>query len=103
MKRDASISQSLACSRAPLGSVAGISASLQGFVSTLGGALVVGVIGWQFNGTKVDGAGGRFTVLRSSEPPIRSSGGEGWLFRGHNSARDVQSYAGAQVEGVGLH
>jgi DHA1 family bicyclomycin/chloramphenicol resistance-like MFS transporter len=37
----------------PVASVAGIGASLQGFVSTLGGALVGALIGRQFNGTMV--------------------------------------------------
>jgi DHA1 family bicyclomycin/chloramphenicol resistance-like MFS transporter len=35
----------------PIGSVAGIGASLQGFISTFGGAIVGAVIGRQFNGT----------------------------------------------------
>jgi DHA1 family bicyclomycin/chloramphenicol resistance-like MFS transporter len=42
----------------PLGSVAGIGASLQGFVSTFGGALVGAAIGRLFNGTTVPLAGG---------------------------------------------
>jgi len=42
----------------PVGSVAGIGASLQGFISTFGGALVGAVIGWQFTGTTVPLAGG---------------------------------------------
>jgi MFS transporter, DHA1 family, multidrug resistance protein len=42
----------------PVGSVAGIAASLQGFISTFGGALVGAFIGKQFNGTTVPLAAG---------------------------------------------
>ena len=42
----------------PIGSVAGIGASLQGFVSTFGGALAGALIGRQFNGTTVPLAAG---------------------------------------------
>ena len=43
----------------PVGSVAGIAASLQGFISTFSGALVGIVIGAQFNGTTVPLAAGQ--------------------------------------------
>ncbi len=42
----------------PMGSVAGIAASLQGFISTFGGALVGAFIGRLFNGTTVPLAAG---------------------------------------------
>jgi len=42
----------------PMGEIAGIGASLQGFASTLGGALVGAAIGRQFNGTTVPLAAG---------------------------------------------
>jgi MFS transporter, DHA1 family, multidrug resistance protein len=42
----------------PMGSVAGIAASLQGFISTFSGALVGAYIGKQFNGTTVPLAAG---------------------------------------------
>jgi MFS transporter, DHA1 family, multidrug resistance protein len=42
----------------PVASVAGIGASLQGFITTLGGALVGAVIGRQFNGTMLPLAAG---------------------------------------------
>jgi MFS transporter, DHA1 family, multidrug resistance protein len=42
----------------PMGSVAGIAASLQGFISTFGGALVGAFIGRQFSGTTVPLAAG---------------------------------------------
>jgi len=43
----------------PVGSIAGIAASLQGFVSTFGGALVGAFIGRQFNGSTVPLAAGQ--------------------------------------------
>jgi DHA1 family bicyclomycin/chloramphenicol resistance-like MFS transporter len=42
----------------PVGSVAGIGASLQGFISTFGGALIAAGIGSLFNGTTVPLAAG---------------------------------------------
>jgi DHA1 family bicyclomycin/chloramphenicol resistance-like MFS transporter len=42
----------------PVGAVAGIGASLQGFMTMTGGALIALLIGWQFNGTTVPLAGG---------------------------------------------
>lgn len=42
----------------PMGGVAGIAASLQGFVSSFGGALVGAVIGREFNGSTLPLAGG---------------------------------------------
>jgi DHA1 family bicyclomycin/chloramphenicol resistance-like MFS transporter len=53
-----SVSNFGAMAMEPIGSVAGIGASLQGFVSTFGGALVGAVIGRLFNGTTVPLAGG---------------------------------------------
>jgi DHA1 family bicyclomycin/chloramphenicol resistance-like MFS transporter len=45
----------------PVGSVAGIGASLQGFISTCGGALVGALIGRRFNGSTLPLASGAFT------------------------------------------
>jgi DHA1 family bicyclomycin/chloramphenicol resistance-like MFS transporter len=42
----------------PVGSVAGVGASLQGFVTTLGGALLGAAIGRLFNGSTLPLAGG---------------------------------------------
>jgi DHA1 family bicyclomycin/chloramphenicol resistance-like MFS transporter len=42
----------------PMGSVAGIAASLQGFISTFSGAMVGAFIGRQFNGTTIPLAAG---------------------------------------------
>ena len=86
----------------PVASVAGIGASLQGFASTLGGALVGGVIGWQFNGTTVPlaagslccGLAGLLFVLLAEK---------GRLFTAHHTAGEAAAAAGAQIEGAGLH
>ena len=48
-----SVSNFGAMAMEPVGSVAGIGASLQGFISTFGAALVGAVIGRQFNGSTV--------------------------------------------------
>ena len=53
-----SVSNFGAMAMEPIGSVAGIGASLQGFVSTFGGALVGAAIGRYFNGTTVPLAAG---------------------------------------------
>src|SRR4030088_3666846 len=53
-----SISNFGAMAMDPVASVAGIGASLQGFVSTLGGALVGALIGRLFNGTVFPPAAG---------------------------------------------
>ncbi|HEY2677791.1 MAG TPA: multidrug effflux MFS transporter [Steroidobacteraceae bacterium] len=53
-----SVSNFGAMAMEPVGSIAGIAASLQGFVSTFSGALVGALIGKQFNGTTVPLAGG---------------------------------------------
>ncbi|UXN72487.1 multidrug effflux MFS transporter [Devosia sp. A8/3-2] len=46
----------------PLGSVAGTASSVFGFVQTVGGALIGGFIGQQFNGTVVPVAAGYFVM-----------------------------------------
>jgi DHA1 family bicyclomycin/chloramphenicol resistance-like MFS transporter len=48
-----SVSNFGAMAMEPVGAVAGVGASLQGFISTFGGALVGAAIGRQFNGTTV--------------------------------------------------
>jgi DHA1 family bicyclomycin/chloramphenicol resistance-like MFS transporter len=69
----------------PVASVAGIGASLQGFVSTLGGALVGALIGRQFNGTMVPlPAGSLCCGLASLLFVLLAERGR--LFRGHHLA-----------------
>jgi DHA1 family bicyclomycin/chloramphenicol resistance-like MFS transporter len=85
----------------PVASVAGVGASLQGFVSTLGGALVGALIGRQFNGTALPlaagslccGLAGLLFVLLAEK---------GRLFRGHHSAGDAQ-LAAAPAGGGAQH
>jgi DHA1 family bicyclomycin/chloramphenicol resistance-like MFS transporter len=76
----------------PVGSVAGIGAALQGFMSTFGGALVGALIGRQFNGTTLPLAAGSvccglialgFVLLAE----------RGRLFRGHHSANPTAAAA----------
>jgi MFS transporter, DHA1 family, multidrug resistance protein len=95
-----SISNFGAMAMEPVASVAGIGASLQGFVSTLGGAFVGALIGRQFNGTLVPLAAGSlccglaslFFVLMAEK---------GRLFRGHH-AGDSPLGAGS-VDIAGFH
>jgi DHA1 family bicyclomycin/chloramphenicol resistance-like MFS transporter len=76
----------------PVGSVAGIGAALQGFLSTFGGALVGALIGRLFNGTTLPLAAGNlccglvalgFVLLAE----------HGRLFRGHHSANPATAAA----------
>jgi DHA1 family bicyclomycin/chloramphenicol resistance-like MFS transporter len=86
----------------PVASVAGIGASLQGFASTLGGAFVGGVIGWQFNGTTVPLAAGSLCCGLASLLFVLLAE-KGRLFRAHHTAGESAAAAGAQIEGAGLH
>jgi DHA1 family bicyclomycin/chloramphenicol resistance-like MFS transporter len=93
-----SISNFGAMAMEPVARVAGIGASLQGFMSTLGGALTGALIGRQFNGTLVPLAAGSlccgvvslFFVLLAEK---------GRLFSGHHAGSDLSPVAHA--EGVG--
>jgi DHA1 family bicyclomycin/chloramphenicol resistance-like MFS transporter len=86
----------------PVASVAGIGASLQGFISTLGGALVGAFIGRQFNGTTVPLAAGSLCCGLTSLLFVLLAE-KGRLFRGHHSAGDSPAMAGAPVEGAAWH
>jgi MFS transporter, DHA1 family, multidrug resistance protein len=68
----------------PVGSVAGIGASLQGFVSTFGGAVVGALIGRQFNGATLPLAGGAFACGLSSLLFVLLAE-QGRLFRPHHA------------------
>jgi DHA1 family bicyclomycin/chloramphenicol resistance-like MFS transporter len=83
----------------PVASVAGIGASLQGFVSTLGGALVGAVIGRMFNGTMLPLAAGSLGCGMLSLLFVLLAE-KGRLFRSHHVEGAA---AGVQVEGAGLH
>ena len=68
----------------PIGAVAGIGASLQGFISTTGAALVATLIGRQFNSTVVPLAGGALACgLLSLACVLRAE--QGRLFRPHHA------------------
>jgi DHA1 family bicyclomycin/chloramphenicol resistance-like MFS transporter len=97
-----SISNFGAMAMEPVASVAGIGASLQGFVSTLGGALVGALIGRQFNGTSLPLAAGSVCCGLASLGFVLLAE-KGRLFRGHHSAGDAPLMAGSQVEGAGWH
>ena len=81
---------------------AGIGASLQGFVSTLGGALVGAVIGRQFNGTMLPLAAGSLCCGAASLLFVLLAE-KGRLFRGHHGTGGAASAYDTQAEGVGLH
>jgi DHA1 family bicyclomycin/chloramphenicol resistance-like MFS transporter len=84
----------------PIASVAGIGASLQGFMSTLGGALVGAMIGRLFNGTMVPLAAGSLCCGLASLVFVLLAE-KGRLFRAHHSGGE--SPVMAQAEGLGLH
>jgi DHA1 family bicyclomycin/chloramphenicol resistance-like MFS transporter len=95
-----SVSNFGAMAMEPVGAVAGIAASLQGFVSTFGGALVGALIGREFNGTTVPLAAGALVCGAISLSFVLLAE-KGRLFRGQHS-RGVLPLA-AEVEGAGLH
>jgi DHA1 family bicyclomycin/chloramphenicol resistance-like MFS transporter len=95
-----SISNFGAMAMEPVASVAGIGASLQGFVSTLGGALIGALIGRQFNGTALPLAAGSVCCGLASLGFVLLAE-KGRLFRGHHSAGEAGLVA--QVEASGLH
>jgi len=97
-----SISNFGAMAMEPVASVAGIGASLQGFVSTLGGALVGALIGRQFNGTALPLAAGSVCCGVASLGFVLLAE-KGRLFRGHHSAGEAVLVAETQVEGAGWH
>jgi DHA1 family bicyclomycin/chloramphenicol resistance-like MFS transporter len=94
-----SISNFGAMAMDPVASVAGIGASLQGFVSTLGGALVGALIGRQFNGTLLPLAAGSLCCGLASLLFVLFAE-KGRLFRGHHTAGETPAVA--QVE-AGWH
>jgi DHA1 family bicyclomycin/chloramphenicol resistance-like MFS transporter len=95
-----SISNFGAMAMDPVASVAGIGASLQGFMSTLGGALVGALIGRQFNGTALPLAAGSLCCGLASLLFVLLAE-KGKLFRGHHTAGEMPAVG--QVEGAGLH
>jgi DHA1 family bicyclomycin/chloramphenicol resistance-like MFS transporter len=75
----------------PVGAVAGIGASLQGFISTTGAALVATLIGWQFNQSVVPLAAGALACgLLSLACVLRAE--QGRLFRPHHAAPAAEGH-----------
>jgi DHA1 family bicyclomycin/chloramphenicol resistance-like MFS transporter len=97
-----SISNFGAMAMDPVASVAGIGASLQGFLSTLTGAMVGALIGRQFNGTLVPLAGGSLCCGVASLLFVLLAE-KGRLFKGQHIGAEPGAIDGTPIEGVGLH
>lgn len=93
-----SISNFGAMAMEPVASVAGIGASLQGFVSTLGGALVGALIGRQFNGTMLPLTVGSLCCGLASLLFVLLAE-KGRLFRGHHDGE----HPGEALQVASLH
>jgi DHA1 family bicyclomycin/chloramphenicol resistance-like MFS transporter len=95
-----SVSNFGAMAMEPVGAVAGVAASLQGFMSTFMGALVGAFIGRQFNGTTVPlAAGGIACGLLALGCVLLAE--KGRLFSAHHAGDGA--LLTAQAEGAGLH
>lgn len=92
-----SVSNFGAMAMEPVGSVAGIAASLQGFISTFSGALVGIFIGEQFNGTTVPLAAGQMAcgVIAMGFVLLAE---RGRLFHAHHSASEPTLDKKAPIE-----
>jgi DHA1 family bicyclomycin/chloramphenicol resistance-like MFS transporter len=95
-----SVSNFGAMAMEPMGSIAGIAASLQGFISTFSGALVGILIGEQFNGTTVPLAAGALCCGFVSLGFVLLAE-KGRLFRAHHSSSDPKITQGAHIEVAG--
>jgi MFS transporter, DHA1 family, multidrug resistance protein len=89
-----SVSNFGAMAMEPMGSVAGIAASLQGFISTFSGALVGAFIGKQFNGTTMPLAAGAMCCGIASLGFVLLAE-KGRLFRAHHPSSEP-ALAGCQ-------
>ena len=92
-----SVSNFGAMAMEPMGSIAGIAASLQGFISTFSGALVGILIGEQFNGTTVPLAAGALCCGFVSLGFVLLAE-KGRLFRAHHSSSEPMTTKGAHIE-----
>jgi DHA1 family bicyclomycin/chloramphenicol resistance-like MFS transporter len=93
-----SVSNFGAMAMEPMGAVAGIAASLQGFISTFAGALLGAYIGRQYNGTTVPLAAGAVLCGLVSLGFVLFAE-HGHLFRARHSAAGAGIPATAHVEG----
>jgi MFS transporter, DHA1 family, multidrug resistance protein len=92
-----SVSNFGAMAMEPVGSVAGIAASLQGFISTFSGALVGFFIGEQFNGTTVPLAAGQMICGMIAMGFVLLAE-RGRLFHAHHSASEPKLNESAPIE-----
>jgi len=81
----------------PVGSVAGIAASLQGFISTFSGALVGIFIGAQFNGTTVPLAAGQMICGLIAMGFVLLAE-KGRLFHAHHSSAEAKLNESVRIE-----
>ncbi len=86
----------------PIGAVAGIGASLQGFISTFGAAVVGATIGRYFSGTTVPLAAGALTCGLLALVFVLFAE-RGRLFARHHAATGTGAADGAAAEGIGFH
>jgi DHA1 family bicyclomycin/chloramphenicol resistance-like MFS transporter len=80
----------------PVGSVAGVAASLQGFISTFGAALVGALIGREFNGTTLPLAAGALLCGLASLACVLGAE-RGRLFRRHHTPNEAGTLDAASV------
>ena len=92
-----SVSNFGAMAMEPVGAVAGIAASLQGFISTFGGALVGVFIGQQFNGSTVPLAAGQM-ICGIAALGFVLLAEQGRLFRAHHPSSEPMTTKGAHIE-----
>ncbi|HXP65153.1 MAG TPA: multidrug effflux MFS transporter [Steroidobacteraceae bacterium] len=92
-----SVSNFGAMAMEPVGSVAGIAASLQGFISTFSGALVGIIIGAQFNGTTVPLAAGQMICGLIAMGFVLLAE-KGRLFHAHHSSAEPKLDETAPIE-----
>jgi DHA1 family bicyclomycin/chloramphenicol resistance-like MFS transporter len=92
-----SVSNFGAMAMEPMGSIAGIAASLQGFISTFSGALLGAYIGKQFNGTTVPLAAGCMCCGFASLGFVLLAE-KGRLFRPHHPSNEAKLLEDAPIE-----
>jgi DHA1 family bicyclomycin/chloramphenicol resistance-like MFS transporter len=92
-----SVSNFGAMAMEPVGTVAGIAASLQGFISTFSGALVGIIIGAQFNGTTVPLAAGQMICGLIAMGFVLLAE-KGRLFHAHHSSSEPKLDKNAPIE-----
>ncbi|HEX3914680.1 MAG TPA: multidrug effflux MFS transporter [Steroidobacteraceae bacterium] len=97
-----SVSNFGAMAMEPVGSVAGIAASLQGFITTFSGALVGIFIGEQFNGSTIPLAAGQMICGLASLGFVLLAE-RGRLFRAHHSSSDPPVAKRVQIEAARPH